>query len=202
MTAASHVTRASGAGNVCALTFDDGPNGVTTGALLDVLRDHRIRAVFCVIGRQVMAPGGAEVLRRIVGEGHLIGNHTTRHDDLGDWPAERVRADLVENLRIIRDAAPDAPVPYYRAPNGSWGISAEVAESLGMRPLGVLNTIDDWATQDVPTLTENLREAMRPGELVLAHDGGGDHRNGTLAAVTTVVEERLAQGWAFTLPAG
>ncbi|WP_231384096.1 polysaccharide deacetylase family protein [Cellulomonas sp. URHD0024] len=195
------MTRAAGTGLVCALTFDDGPNGATTEALLDFLRAHDIRAVFCVIGRQVTAPGGAAVLRRIVRDGHPLGNHTTRHDDLGDWPAERVRADLVENLAIIRSAAPDAQVPYYRAPNGSWGVSAEVAASLGMRPLGVLNTIDDWSTQDVPTLTAYLRAAMRPGELVLAHDGGGDHRTGTLAAVTAVVEERLAQGWTFTLPA-
>lgn len=200
---AEHVTGAAGSGSgpVAALTFDDGPNGATTEALLDFLLAHDIRAVFCVIGRQVTAPGGAEVLRRIVREGHLIGNHTTRHDDLGQWPADRVRADLVENLRVIHEAAPDAPVPYYRAPYGSWGVSAEVAVSLGMRPLGVLNTIDDWATQDVGALTENLRAAIRPGELVLAHDGGGDHRNGTLAAVTAVVTERLEAGWSFTLPA-
>ena len=202
MTTTDHVTRAAGTGLVSALTFDDGPNGATTEALLDFLREHEIRAVFCVIGRQVVAPGGAEVLRRIVREGHVIGNHTTRHDDLGDWSAERVRADLVENLRIVRSAAPDAQVLYFRAPNGSWGISAEVAVSLGMRPLGVLNTIDDWATQHVPTLTANLRLAMKPGEVVLAHDGGGDHRRGTLAAVTTVVTERLRQGWTFTLPVG
>jgi len=42
---------------------------------------------------------------------------------------------------------------------------------------------------------------MKPGELVLAHDGGGD-RNNTVAAVKTVVNERLAAGWKFTLPTG
>jgi endo-1,4-beta-xylanase len=71
--------------------------------------------------------------------------------------------------------------------------------ALGMRPLAVLNTIDDWRTQDVGTLTANLRSAIRPGEIVLMHDGGGD-RTGTLAAVRTVVTERLASGWRFTLP--
>ena len=197
---AAQVRTVSGTGLVAALTFDDGPNGTTTEALLDLLRDHGIRAVFCVIGENITAPGGAEVLRRIVREGHLLGNHSTSFADLGDWPAERVRADLVENLRIIRSAVPGAEVPYYRAPNGSWGVSAEVAAELGMRPLAVLNTIDDWSTQDVPTLTANLRAAMRPGELVLAHDGGGD-RSGTVEAVSTVLAERLAAGWSFTLPA-
>ena len=70
-----------------------------------------------------------------------------------------------------------------------------------MQPLAVINTISDWETQDVPTLTTNLRAAMKPGQVVLTHDGGGD-RSGTLAAVQTVVSERLAAGWPFTLPAG
>ena len=42
-----------------------------------------------------------------------------------------------------------------------------------MQPLAVVNTINDWATQDIPTLTANLRAAMKPGEIVLVHDGGG-----------------------------
>lgn len=197
------VTAARGTGDVAALTFDDGPNGATTAALLDFLGEQGLHATFCVIGQNITAPGGADLLRRMVDEGHTLCNHTTGYADMGSWTAEQVQADLVENLQIIRDALgdPDAKVPYFRAPNGSWGQTAGVAVSLGMQPLAVVNTIDDWATQDVPTLTANLRAAMKPGEVVLAHDGGGD-RSGTLAAVQTVVTERLAAGWAFTLPAG
>ena len=68
-----------------------------------------------------------------------------------------------------------------------------------MQPLAVVNTIGDWQTQDEALLTERLREAMRPGELVLVHDGGGD-RAASVAAVRTVVRERQAAGWTFTLP--
>lgn len=194
---------AEGARNVAALTFDDGPNPGTTPALLDFLAEHGIRAVFCVVGRNITAPGGSAILHRIVADGHVLGNHSTGYADLGSWTIERVEADLKANLAIIRDALgdPDQPVPFWRAPNGSWGVSPTVAVSLGMQPLAVVNTIDDWVTQDVATLTDNLRAAMKPGELVLAHDGGGD-RSGTLAAVRAVVTERLAQGWSFVLPRG
>ncbi|MFI2103228.1 endo-1,4-beta-xylanase [Isoptericola sp. NPDC019693] len=188
---------------VAALTFDDGPNPGTTGALLDFLAEHDLHAVFCVIGQNVQADGGAELLRRIVDEGHVLCNHSTSYADMGSWTADEVRADLVANLGIIRDALgdPDARVPFWRAPNGSWGASADVAVSLGMQPLAVTHTIADWETQDVDTLTANLRAALTDGELVLAHDGGGD-RSGTLAAVRTVVAERLADGWEFTFPRG
>ena len=187
-------------GPVAALTFDDGPNPGETEELLDFLRDAGITAVFCVIGANVRAPGGAEVLRRTVAEGHVLANHTTSYADMGDWPAERVRADLVENLRIIREAVGDVPVPYFRAPNGSWGVTAGVAAELGMQPLGLGNVIFDWETQDEETLVANLRAAIRAGEVTLAHDGGGE-RWSTVRAVRRVVTERLAEGWTFTLPA-
>lgn len=195
----SLVTAARGRGRVAALTFDDGPNPGETDALLDFLAEAGVAAVFCVIGANVLAPGGAEVLRRTVAEGHVLANHTTSYADMGDWPAERVRADLVENLAIIRGAVGDVPVPYFRAPNGSWGGTAAVAASLGMRPLGLGNVVFDWETQDEETLVANLRAAFVPGAIVLAHDGGGD-RWGTVRAVRRVVGEKLAEGWTFTLP--
>ncbi|WP_170176946.1 endo-1,4-beta-xylanase [Myceligenerans xiligouense] len=194
---------ADGTGDVSALTFDDGPDPGTTPALLDFLAERDITATFCVIGQNIQADGGAELLRRIVDEGHVLCNHSTGYADMGGWSADEVRADMVANLRIIRQALgnPNQKVPFWRAPNGSWGVTPEVAVELGMQPLDVRNTIADWETQDETTLTENLRAAMVPGEIVLAHDGGGD-RSGTLAAVRTVVTERLADGWEFVLPQG
>ncbi|MFE1645972.1 endo-1,4-beta-xylanase [Microbacterium sp. P01] len=194
---------AQGTGDVAALTFDDGPNPGTTPALLDYLAANDIRAVFCVIGQNITAPGGADILKRIVAEGHTLCNHSTTYDDMGSLSQSAARERMAQNLEIIRTALgdPNAQVPFFRAPNGSWGQTPAAAVSLGMQPLAVVNTINDWATQDVPTLTANLRAAIKPGEIVLTHDGGGD-RNGTLAAVTTVVSERLAAGWEFTLPVG
>jgi len=194
---------ASGEGLVCALTFDDGPNGKDTAALLDFLSARGIRAVFAVIGEQIQAAGGAELLCRAVAEGHVLCNHSTSFADMGKWDADAVRADMERNLKIIQDALgdPDALVPFWRAPNGSWGVTVDVAVELGMQPLDVANVIEDWVDQDTDLLAERLRSVMVPGELVLVHDGGGD-RAGSVAAVTRVVDEKLAQGWLFTLPLG
>ncbi|MFN3866151.1 MAG: polysaccharide deacetylase family protein [Demequina sp.] len=194
---------ASGHGQVCALTFDDGPNGDDTTAVLDFLAARGIRAVFAVVGEQIEAPGGADILRRMVAEGHVLCHHSTSFADMGDWGPDAVRADMLANLAIIRDALgdPQATVPFWRAPNGSWGVTAHVAVELGMQPLDVVNTIEDWVDQDPELLARRLRDAMIPGELVLVHDGGGE-RAGTVEAVRRVVDERLAEGWTFTLPVG
>jgi endo-1,4-beta-xylanase len=196
------VDRARGTGRVLAWTFDDGPNPGPTDAVLDLLGEHGVRAVFCVVGNQVRAPGGAALLQRTVAEGHVLANHGTSFADLGAWPADRVRADLAENLRIIRSALGDerAPVPYYRAANGSWGSSPAVAVELGMQPLGIGPVIGDWETQDPDVLTERLRAAVRPGAVLLVHDGPG-YRWGSVGAVRAVLPGLLADGWACTLPA-
>ncbi|WP_434994989.1 endo-1,4-beta-xylanase [Arthrobacter sp. Ld5] len=202
---ATPLAAARGTGNAVALTFDDGPNPGETDALLDLLGDKGVTATFCLVGRNIQAPGGTELLRRIVAEGHTLCNHGTSFADMGSWTQAQVETDLKENLRIIRDAAgdPALPVPYFRAPNGSWGATGEVAAALGMQPLGLGNVIADWDGNDLSeaTLTANLRRAFTPGAVVLAHDGGGDRSN-TVKAVTTVVEEKLAEGWTFTLPRG
>ena len=198
---ATPVEHAAGRGDRACLTFDDGPNGTDTTALLDILAERDIRAVFCVVGEQIEAPGGAELLRRMVAEGHALANHSMSFADMGTWNSAQVHTDMVRTLEVIRAAleSPTHPVPYWRAPNGSWGVTPQVAVELGMQPLAVTGVIGDWETQDVDLLTERLRTVMTPGAVVLAHDGGGD-RAGTVKAVRRVIDDRLAAGWRFTLP--
>ncbi len=199
------LARAQGEGDVVALTFDDGPNPGETEALLDVLDANGAVATFCVIGQNVATDDGARILRDIVARGHALCNHSTSYADMGSMTEEQLRADMTENLRIIREALGDPahPVPYFRAPNGSWGtddLVARVAADLGMQPLGLGNLIYDWdnAQQDADTFEANLRAAIQPGAVVLAHDGGGT-RDAVVEAVRRVLPD-YAGTWQFTLP--
>lgn len=203
------VTAARGTEKTTALTFDDGPNGATTTELLDFLEANDVPATFCVIGQNVEAPGGADVLRRIVADGHTLCNHSTDYSGMGSLTPQQVADKLKANLATIRTALGDATaqVPYFRAPNGDWGRTNQVAVALGMQPLAVTNLIMDWDgaenAGDEAKLTAALRETItsHPGQVVLVHDGGGN-RSAGVAAVKTVVAELLADGWTFTLPAG
>jgi peptidoglycan-N-acetylglucosamine deacetylase len=194
---ATIVDTARGRGQVAALTFDDGPNPPDTLRLLRVLREHHVRAVFCLRGDHVREH--PEAARAIARAGHVLSNHSMHHDDLGPWTPEQIRADLSATSALIRQAVPHARIPYFRAPYGSWGASPAVAAELGMQPLGWRLAIADWEPPGTDVLVQRLRDGITPGAVVLLHDGGGD-RHQTVEAVDRIIPELRAQGWRFTLP--
>ncbi|WBB80982.1 polysaccharide deacetylase family protein [Micromonospora sp. WMMD882] len=191
------VDPARGGGRVVSLTFDDGPNPVDTPRLLDVLRRHRITAVFCLVGDQVDAH--PEVVGQIVAAGHPLGNHSMRHDDMSGWSVERIAADLRRTNEAIHRAVPGTRIRYFRAPYGAWGRTPAVAASLGMRPLGWRLAIGDWEPPGADELARRLLDGITPGAVVLLHDGGGD-RSQTVDAVARAVPVLRARRWRFALP--
>lgn len=185
-------------GSYAALTFDDGPHPVHTPRLLSVLRRHRVTAVFCLWGAHALAH--PEIVRAIVEDGHLLGNHGMHHDDMTDWTAPRIRADLEETAAAVRAAVPGVPIPYFRAPYGNWGRTPQVAADLGMVPLGWRLAVRDWEPPGAGELLRRLTDGIAPGAVVLLHDGGGD-RSQTVDAVDAMVPRLKARGWRFTTPA-
>lgn len=185
-------------GRYVSLTFDDGPHPVHTPALLEVLDKHHVKAVFCLWGDHVM--DHPDLVRRIAHSRHVLCNHTMHHDDMGTWSADQIRADLQQTSAVIHDAAPGVPIPYFRAPFGSWGLTPAVAADLGMQPLGWRLAIGDWDPPGTDELVRRLEEGVTPGAVVLLHDGGGD-RSQTVEAVDRIIPTLRAEGWRFDLPA-
>jgi peptidoglycan-N-acetylglucosamine deacetylase len=185
-------------GKFVGLTFDDGPDPRNTPRLLRVLHRHHVRAVFCLWGDHVQEH--PELVRRIARAGHMLCNHTMHHDDMGTWPADRIRADLQQTSAVIHRAALGVPIPYFRAPYGSWGQTPTVAAQLGMQPLGWRLAVGDWEPPGTDELVRRLEEGITPGAVVLLHDGGGD-RSQTVEAVDRIIPRLRARGWRFDLPA-
>ncbi|WP_374065084.1 polysaccharide deacetylase family protein [Actinokineospora auranticolor] len=194
------VYRTRGDGQVLALTFDDGPSPQWTPQVLDLLRENKVRAVFCLLGSQVeLYP---DLVRRIVAEGHAVCDHSVKHDDLGSMPVEQARADIVATRDAIRRAAgnPNLPVPYFRAPFGSWGATPQIAAELGMSALAWTVDPRDWDGSPSDVLVGRLSSAVYPTAVVLSHDGGGD-RGPTVAAYRQMIPQWQRSGWVFDLPA-
>jgi len=99
-------------GNRVALTFDDGPDPRTTPLILDTLRERGVEATFFVVGDQVAKSPG--LLRRIVAEGHTVGNHTYDHADMSDLSAAQMREELRSTQEAVDDVLGSDALPAFR----------------------------------------------------------------------------------------
>ncbi|MYW02955.1 polysaccharide deacetylase family protein [Streptomyces sp. SID3343] len=192
------ITTTAHPGNRIALTFDDGPSPQFTPQLLQVLKKHQVKAVFCVVGEQVEWQQAQ--VRAIVADGHTLCNHTYGHRDLTSVSSTEIEADIVRTNAQIRSAVPGVEIPYFRAPYGNWGQSPAVAANLGLRPLSWTLMPGDWELPGVDVLLQRLRDGITPTGVITLHDAGGD-RQQTVDAVDRLITEYTAKGWSFDLPA-
>lgn len=179
-----------------ALTFDDGP-GADTMRILSALNRLRVPGTFFVIGRQLA--GRERELRAIVAHGGAIGVHSWSHADLTALRRPRVRAELLGTRNAIRRLAGVDPV-LYRPPYGAVDrrVMAGVAAA---RMVPVLWDVDgeDWTDAATPRrVARTVLEEVRPGSIILLHDGGG-RRGVTARALPRIVAGLRARGLEIVL---
>jgi peptidoglycan-N-acetylglucosamine deacetylase len=194
VTKESGVLKTTGSQGV-ALTFDDGPDPTYTPQMLALLRQHGVKATFCLVG--VNAQQYPQLVQAIVRDGHSLCNHTWRHDlKLGSRSTAEIRSDLQRTNDAIHQAVPGAPIQYFRHPGGNWTNAAvAVAAELGMASIGWEVDPLDWNLAKYPAgptmrdhIVNVLTTQVKPGSIVLSHDAGGD-RSSTLAAYQTVLPQ-------------
>ena len=126
--------------NLCALTFDDGPSR-HTGHLLDMLRDYGIPATFFLLGSQVQR--NPALVRRMVGEGHEVGNHSWSHPNLRTLPPELQEEEIRATDAALR--ALGASPAYLRPPYGAFDAhTLDIAQNLGLDVMLWSLDSNDW----------------------------------------------------------
>ncbi|MFG1775083.1 polysaccharide deacetylase family protein [Micromonospora sp. NPDC049051] len=187
--------------SLVALTFDDGPDPQYTPQVLALLREHQVRATFCVVGEN--AQRHPDLVRAIAADGHTLCNHSWNHDvTLGQRSPTAIRADLLRTSEAIRAAAPDAPIAYYRQPGGAWtGQVVSVAQELGMTPLHWTVDPADWEVPGAGRIAATVIAGVVPGSVVLLHDAGGD-RQGTVDALHRILPALTSRFEVKALPDG
>ncbi|MEU9502982.1 polysaccharide deacetylase family protein [Streptomyces sp. NPDC048196] len=174
------------------LTFDDGPHPHYTPEILRILRRNGARATFFVIGEN--AGAFPELLQDIADDGHAVGNHTWTHPQLTQLPPGAVRSELGRTSRLIDDVLGTAP-SLARAPYGAWDDpSLSICNELGMSPVGWAIDSRDWTTPGVGSIVDAVMEEMRPGAIVLSHDGGGE-RGQTVDALDRYLPRLMDDGY-------
>ena len=186
-------------GPVVALSFDDGPDPVFTPQVLRILANAGIKATFCVIGREARA--FPDVFRAVAQQGHTICDHTETHPHLNRLSADQIDAQLASPARFIRDTLGVAPA-FMRAPYGDLnGTVNDVAHKQGMRVLGWAVDPSDYLKPPADKLVARVVGAVKPGSVVLVHDGGdGRDRSQTVVALPVIIEQLKAQGYTFVTP--
>jgi peptidoglycan-N-acetylglucosamine deacetylase len=195
------VMRAAGEGRFVSLTFDDGPDPQYTPRVLDVLARHGAVATFCMVGAQALKH--PDLVRQVVAAGMRLCAHSLTHDEqLKTRPAQVIEADVAGTKAVLVSAAGAAvSVEYFRAPAGNWSDElTRTAVRNGMKPLSWSVDSRDWTRPGSETILTGVRAAVRPGAVILFHDGGGQ-RGQTLAALESLLPWLVEQGYRFTPPA-
>ncbi|MCB1389228.1 MAG: polysaccharide deacetylase family protein [Rhodobacteraceae bacterium] len=172
-----------------ALTFDDGPHPQNTPWLLDILAQYRARATFYVIGQN--ARRYPEIMRRIVAEGHEIGNHSYTHPMLSHLGDQGVLREIDRTQQVVWDTVGAVPVTM-RPPYGAFS-TRQMHMLFDQRNLStVVWSVDpqDWRRPGVSVVADRMVRGARPGAVILAHDIHGP----TIRAVPAALDGILARG--------
>lgn len=197
------------------LTFDDGPDPDWTPKILDILKEKGVKATFFIIGEN--GQENPEIIKRIVAEGHEIGNHSFTHPNLGEVPQTVTELELNATQRLIESLTGRSTrlfrAPYFgdaepRTPNEVE--PTVVAQKLGYISVGLHLDPDDWKLTDengnprTPDdfVNETIKAASittpeERGNIVLLHDGGGN-RQATVDALPKIIDQLRSKGYQFT----
>lgn len=181
-----------------AFTFDDGPDPEWTPQILDILKSEGVKATFFVTGDHASA--NPDLVRRIIEEGHEIGNHTFSHLDLTETGPVRMELELNATQRAIEEITGRSTLlfrpPYDadRTPHSTKGL-APLITAQGLGYLSAMASIDplDWERPPAERILERVQAARPSGNVVLMHDAGGD-RSETVAALPRVIAWFKARG--------
>jgi peptidoglycan/xylan/chitin deacetylase (PgdA/CDA1 family) len=153
--------------NRVALTFDDGPNSTATVPISDLLAARGIKGTFFLVGRAVAAR--PDLARALVERGHLVGNHSWRHDSKA-WLDPRY-PELARTQQVVDRRLGVCPA-FYRAPHGQHTpLLARVVHRHRMTMVGWDVSAGDWAASDPRHLADLIVAKARPGSIIGLHDG-------------------------------
>jgi peptidoglycan/xylan/chitin deacetylase (PgdA/CDA1 family) len=181
------------------LTFDDGPNERATPAILETLAGAGVRAAFFVVGDHVRR--FPDLARRVVSEGHMVGNHTHNHVKLHFESPRSIRHQLEVAHGAIEWATGLTPRAF-RAPHGYRSpFLRGAARELGYTVFGWTFGVFDTARPGVDEIRRRVTKRLRPGAIVLLHDGDGYDPEGdrmqTAHALPGIIEDAQACGYEF-----
>lgn len=158
--------------NTIYLTFDAGFENGNTGKILDALKKHNVKATFFLVGNYIET--SSELVKRMVDEGHTVGNHTYTHPDMSKISNEDSFKKELESLeQLYKKTTGKELLKIYRPPQGKYCVSnLDIANKLGYKTVFWSLAYVDWYENNQPTKEEafdKLLKRIHPGAVVLLH---------------------------------
>lgn len=154
------------------LTFDAGYENGNTEPILDALAKHSVSATFFVVGTYIDSE--PELIKRMVEEGHTVGNHTWHHPDMSQIATmDSFKKELVDVEDAYRDVTGQEMTKFYRPPQGKYNVeNLAMAKELGYHTFFWSLAYVDWYENDQPSKEkafDKLLGRIHPGAIVLLH---------------------------------
>lgn len=155
---------------VVSITFDDGPNPYYTPKILDILKEKKVKATFFVVGRYVKKY--PDIARRIVTEGHDIGNHTYSHRDLVPASRRTVLDQVRKTDEIIQEVV-GVKTTLFRPPRGIYSNAVRrLLIDEGYRIILWTVSTMDWRGDSPRRILWRVMRHIKNGGIILYHDTG------------------------------
>ena len=158
--------------NTIYLTFDCGYENGNTEPILDALKKHDVKATFFVVGNFLET--SPEIVKRMIAEGHTVGNHTYHHLDMSSISSMDAFKKETQDVENLFEQITGTPITkFYRPPQGKYNIeNLKMAQELGYHTFFWSLAYVDWYQDKQPTKDEafgKLLERIHPGAIVLLH---------------------------------
>ncbi len=154
------------------LTFDSGYENGCTAQILDVLKEHNVKAAFFLVGNYLERNG--DLVRRMVEEGHIVGNHTMHHYDMSKISDKAVFTKELTDLETLYREVTGQELPkFYRPPQGIYSEeNLKMAKELGYKTVFWSLAYVDWKNDSQPSQDEAFSKLLprtHKGAVVLLH---------------------------------
>ena len=182
-----------------AITFDDGPDRKNTPAVLDILKKYKVKATFFLVGRQVAH--FPEVAKRIVEEGHSVGNHTYNHIMLTKDNPKQVQTELMGTETAIHNAT-GIYTNLFRPPFGrtSKAVLNQISK-MGFKEIMWDIDPNDWRRPPIAKMVNYELNHVKNGSIILNHSGEGEKLEATIKSLPWIITELRSKGYEFvTIP--
>lgn len=180
--------------SIC-LTFDEGYENGYTPSILDTLKEKNVKAIFFVT--YDFAKDNPNLIKRMIDEGHIVGNHTYRHYTMDEVSVETATEEIMYLHNYIKENF-DYEMTLFRFPKGEFSQSTlALAQSLGYKSVFWSFAYADWDTQNqisTDEAYETVTNYFHSGEIMLLHAVSSTNAE----ILSSVIDEAEKQGYTFT----